>query len=48
MIMGAWAVDMDGNAKVFKDLLSVRVGGSALHLTDKNKVRTHALSGFWF
>ena len=42
VIIGAWAIDVEGNVKTFDQLLTVRVGGMAEHLTDpKNKVRTY-------
>uniref|UniRef100_A0A0B7B8Z5 Olfactomedin-like domain-containing protein n=1 Tax=Arion vulgaris TaxID=1028688 RepID=A0A0B7B8Z5_9EUPU len=33
IIIGAWAIDMEGRYRVFPDLLRVRIGASAEHLT---------------
>ncbi|CAG5122323.1 unnamed protein product, partial [Candidula unifasciata] len=33
IIVGAWVIDLQGNVRVFSDLLTVRVGATAEHLT---------------
>lgn len=38
ILIGAWAVDVHGNVKTFDQLLTVRVGGMATHLTDPNNM----------
>ena len=38
VIIGAWAVDVNGKFKVFESLLEVRVGGMAQHLTDPDNM----------
>lgn len=34
IVIGAWVIDADRNVRAFKDLLQVRIGGMAMHLTD--------------
>lgn len=38
IVIGAWVIDTERNVKAFPDLLKVRVGGSALHLTNDDLV----------
>ena len=33
IIIGAWAIDMQGNVKTFKNLTNVRIAATAEHLT---------------
>ena len=38
IIIGAWAIDMARNVRAFTDLLHVRIGGVAVHLTDPSRL----------
>ena len=46
IIIGPWVIDMNGNIRVITDLLHVRLGGMAVHLTDPaNKVYILGMDG---
>ena len=38
IIIGAWAIDLEGNLHTFKDLTTVRVAATAEHLTNSSNM----------
>ena len=48
IIIGPWVIDANRNVRVFAQLLSVRIGAMAMHLTDNSKVQARVTrAGSW-
>ena len=41
IIIGAWAIDMNGHLRTFEQLINVRIGGMAMHLKNPDSMVRH-------